>query len=85
MPTTVQHGSYLDEVSAEDIVDRKRKPPYEGTPKRSVYDTPGSRHRNNESEGPIEFALKLSAKPRALILVPRKSLRDVREGFGPQL
>jgi len=63
MPATVQHASHLDEVSAEDIVDRKWKTPNEGTAKRSVHDAPGSWHGNDQMERAVQFVLELRPEP----------------------
>jgi hypothetical protein len=63
MPTTVQHASHLDEVSAEDIVDRKGKMPNERTTKRSVHDAPGSWHGNDQTERAVQFVFELRPEP----------------------
>ena len=63
MPTSVQHASHLDQVSAEDIVDRKRKTPNKRAAKRSVHEAPGGWHGNDQAQRPIQFVLELRAEP----------------------
>src|SRR5438552_9535745 len=84
MPTVVQNTADLDEVSAQGVVDRERKPMNGSTPERAVDDATHSWHGGDQAEGVIEFRLELRPQTGTLCFIPRKSLRDIRRGFGSE-
>ena len=84
MPTVVQNTADLDEVSAQGVVDRERKPTNGSTPEHAVDDAIHSWHGGDQAEGVIEFRLELRPQAGTLRFIPRKSLRDIRRGFGSE-
>src|SRR5947209_4716091 len=85
MPTAVENASYLDQIGPQDVIDGERKPTNQGATQCAVHETPRRRHVANKAEGAVELRLELLAQPRTFSFVPRKSLRDIRRGFRPEL
>lgn len=82
--TVVEHTTYLDQVRTENVVDGKREAAQRGTTKIPVPDSPVRWHGGDQVEHPVELPFELGAEAGPLRLIPRKSLRDVRGGFGSE-
>src|SRR5437899_9735629 len=81
MASIMQNATNLDQVSRDAVVNRKGKPAHQSAPNRSVHGPARQRHAGDVTDGAVEFSLELHTEPRPAILIPRKSLRDIRRGF----
>src|SRR5574341_995853 len=85
MAARVQNGADLDDTGLQRVIDGERKATNQGTTEVAVHDSTCGRHVGQEPECAIDLRLELRPEAWALGFIPSKSLRDIREGFRPEL
>src|SRR3989442_15700120 len=81
MSAVVQDTSYLDQLGAQEVVDRERKSTNQRAAQCPVHDATSSWHRGDQLQSAVELRFELPAEPGTLRFIPRKSLCDIRRGF----
>ncbi len=81
----MQDGTNLNEISCHTVVHTEWEAADQGTTQRPMDEAACERHVGDIGECSSQLGLQLASQPCPLLLIPRKSLRDIRRGFRPEL
>src|SRR2546426_10740998 len=81
----MQDGTNLNEISCHTVVHTEWEAADQGATQCPMDEAVCERHVGDIGECSSQLDLQLASQPCPLLLIPRKSLRDIRRGFRPEL